>query len=135
MRLSKPARLAWLTAHVLSSSVWLGVLVTLASSQGFTNAVMGPLLISAPLCVLSGVVLAAGTPWGLVRYRWVVSKWVLVAFVVGLAGTATCLPQHSGSCRLAASVALSGALVVSVVRPWGQRSRRLRGRHRARSAG
>lgn len=135
MRLGKSARSALLVVHMASASVWLGVLVTLVSARWFTDAVMKPLLIAAPVCVASGVLLSLGTPWGLLRYRWLVGKWALVAFVTALAGTAVCVPEDSEGLRLVASVALSVALGLSVVRPWGKRKGALRGRHRARTAG
>lgn len=133
MRWNRHARCALLAVHVLAASTWLGVLVTLVCSQGFTDAVMPVLLVAAPTCVVSGVLLSLGTPWGVFRYQWLQAKWALVGLVAGLAGISVALPENSGGLRGASVGLLGGAVVVSLVRPWGQRARRLSGRHRANS--
>lgn len=134
MRLRRSARAAWLAAHVLGASAWFGVLLVLACARGSPRHLSTPLIIvlaAAPLCVATGLVLSLGTPWGLLRYRWLQAKWVLVILVVGLAaytGTSIRNPQWW---RVAGAAALATTVVLSIFRPGGQRKQTPRARHRA----
>jgi hypothetical protein len=113
---------------VLSAVIWLGGLIALVSS---TRASTVPLLAGAPVCVASGVLLGLGTPWGLLRYRWVQAKWLIVACVAALASAMPALPVVSVGAHWAAIGALSIAIVLSLVRPGGRRVHHTAGRHRA----
>lgn len=91
---SRPVRRATLVVHVVGAAGWLGLslgLVALAltalstessaateaavrSMKVFTDWLVLPL---ALLTLLSGLLLALGTPWGLARHRWVYTKFWL----------------------------------------------------------
>ncbi|GGZ86384.1 hypothetical protein GCM10010344_62310 [Streptomyces bluensis] len=103
------------------------------------------LLPIAFLTLLSGLVLSLGTAWGLLRYRWVCTKfWLTLATT-----TATAFAPRPGVNAAVAAVATGGPLpdagdvlfgpivslsayvfmtVISVLKPWGltRRGRRLR---------
>jgi hypothetical protein len=163
MRFPPPLRKAVVTAHVVTSVGWLGaeaVLLVLAASVlagadpgaaypaawliGWT--MLGPLSVAAWVV---GVVSAIGTPWGLLRYRWVVTKLALTTVMTGLVvfrllpnlraaadlyapgaggpldgGTAAALPQADRVGLLVASSVATALLVfttaVSVYKPWGR---------------
>lgn len=90
-RLSRRARRAVLTFHILAAGAWigidvvLGVLVVTAMVTGdrSTEALcyqalelfaLWPLLTAGVLTLASGIVLGLGTRYGLLRYRWVAVK-------------------------------------------------------------
>lgn len=92
--LPQPLRKAVLVVHVAASVSWLGLslgLLTLAATAVTTSdpaLVRGSYLAAgrfgevlfAPVSVIAfatGVVLALGTKWGLVRHWWVLAKFVL----------------------------------------------------------
>jgi hypothetical protein len=106
-RLAPRGRRLWLTVHVITSVGWLGLDLGLlalgvtgrwftprAGELGVYRAIdllgYAAVLPLALLAALSGVVLSLGTPWGLLRYRWVAIKLVLTvgaAAATILAGT------------------------------------------------
>lgn len=85
--LQRPARRALLVVHVVASAGWLGLSAGLLalglaanttgsaatleaavrSMQLFADWLLLPI---ALLALVSGLVLALGTPWGLARHRW-----------------------------------------------------------------
>jgi hypothetical protein len=86
-----------LTTHVTSSVGWAGaVFVFLAlAAVGLTSphepTVRGAYLVMAPAAwfvlvplahasLLSGIAISLGTPWGLLRYHWVVAKLAITLF-------------------------------------------------------
>lgn len=98
MRFSAAVRKFSLTAHVGLSTGWVGaVLVFLALSVlGVTSSdpatVRGVYLVMEPAAwrvlvplaaasLVTGIVQALGTPWGLFRHYWVLFKLVLTAFI------------------------------------------------------
>jgi hypothetical protein len=146
-----------LTAHVTFSVGWLGAVVaylalaivglmtrdvSLARAVYFSLELIGWLVI-VPLCfaaVLTGLVQSLGTAWGLLRYYWILAKFLLtaVATVVLLRH----VPAVSRMAEIAAETALSsgdfralriqlvvhavGGLLVllavtilSIYKPWG----------------
>ena len=157
MALSAPWRKAGLVAHVAASVGWLGVVVAsvVLGIVGMTGAdadvvravylVMEPLgwYALVPFSVLSlvtGLVQALGTRWGLLRHYWVLAKLAMNLFASGvlllymqtltlLAGTARDLGPNgdvsglrtpSPMVHAAAAVALLvTALVLSVYKPRG----------------
>lgn len=161
-KLSRPVRRALLVVHVVASAGWLGLTLGLLA-LGITAATTGAavsveasvramklfadwlLLPAAFLTLVSGLVLALGTPWGLARHRWVYVKfWVTLGTT-----TATVLALRPGVNSAVAAVAAGGPLpdagdvlmgpvvslsayvfmtVISVLKPWGptRRGRRLR---------
>ncbi|MGW6908998.1 DUF2269 family protein [Streptomyces sp. NPDC054940] len=161
-KLSRPARRAVLVVHVVASASWLGLTVGLlalgitAGSTGSAVAVEASvramklfadwlLLPVAFLTLVSGLVLALGTQWGLARHRWVYVKfWVTLATT-----TATVFALRPGVNTAVDAVAAGGPLpdagdvlfgpivslsayvfmtVISILKPWGltRRGRRLR---------
>ncbi|MFJ8578441.1 hypothetical protein [Micromonospora sp. NPDC093277] len=97
-RLSPPGRKALLTLHLVTSLGWLGadlVLLALgvAGLRGADPEVVYPaagLLVTwlfAPLSVLVwliGLASALLTPWGLLRWRWVLVKFAITTAMLGL---------------------------------------------------
>ncbi|MGW0367419.1 DUF2269 domain-containing protein [Streptomyces coeruleorubidus] len=161
-KLGRPARRAVLVVHVTASASWLGLtlgllaLGTTAAGTGSAVTVEASvramklfadrlLLPVAFLTLLSGLVLSLGTPWGLVRYRWVCTKfWLTLATT-----TATVFALRPGVNSAVTAVTAGGPLpdagdvlfgpvvslsayvfmtVISVLKPWGptRRGRRLR---------
>jgi hypothetical protein len=149
-RLSRRVRVVVLTVHIVMSVGWLGLdgaLVALevtglstvhpAVRTGIAAAtgviacwVLVPVVFFA---LLSGLVLALFTSWGLVRYWWVLAKCGLAAVltVTGLLFLLPALPQILGGggapIGMPTMIGRSGALVllltatgVSVVKPWGK---------------
>ncbi|GAA1949701.1 hypothetical protein GCM10009754_17940 [Amycolatopsis minnesotensis] len=154
-RLSPRARKVWLVLHIGVSVGWLGLslgMVTLAVTGlvAETHAVrhgayeifhVFDLVIVIPSVVLTittGLVVSLGTPWGLVKHRWVLAK-----FVISLSIPAAAAIESRWVIELVARTedpaaepgALGGALVatvgcfavllwtattLSVVKPWGR---------------
>jgi hypothetical protein len=99
-RLRPRARKSILVVHIASAGAWLGIDVVMAviiltavrgddatralcyqSLELFTG---WPLITTGLVCLASGVVLGLGTPFGLVRYWWVVIKVVINVVFVAL---------------------------------------------------
>lgn len=159
LRLPTRARTAVLAVHVLVSVGWFGIVlvrlalaVTAAVTDDPALAVAAYRVMDVPVTLVTrpaaaaalgtGVVLALGTHWGLVRHRWVVTKAVLTvgAIVAGSAwvdgwsaralasatGDAAALAALPGlSFRLQAAgtailAALAAASVLSTAKPWGR---------------
>jgi hypothetical protein len=94
MTLTPPLRKALLTTHVLTSVGWLGavasflVLAVVGLESNRAETVRGAYLamdvltwsLIVPLCMASlatGILQSLGTPWGLLRHYWVITKLVL----------------------------------------------------------
>ncbi|MFH8447361.1 DUF2269 family protein [Streptomyces sp. NPDC018026] len=164
MKLGRPARRAFLVVHVLASAAWLGLTLGLLA-LGVTAATgASPVAVEAavrcmklfadwlllPLALLtlvSGLVLALGTPWGLARHRWVYTKfWLTLGTTVAtffalrpgvntaVAAVAAGEPlPDAGDVLFGPVVSLSAYVfmtVLSLLKPWGltRRGRRLRER-------
>ncbi|QKW51152.1 DUF2269 domain-containing protein [Streptomyces buecherae] len=164
-QLTRSARRAVLVVHVVVSVGWLGVtcgLLTLAIAGAATDSaeaaeaayramkVFGDWLVIplSLLALVSGLVLALGTPWGLARHRWVYTKFWLNLATAGLSAFA--LRGHinevatqasaSGQVTNPADVIIPPAVAlatyvfitaISVLKPWGltvrgRRHRRVR---------
>ena len=115
------------TTHVTSSVGWIGaVLVFLAlAAIGLTSqderTVRGAYLVMAPAAwfvlvplahasLVSGIALSLGTPWGLLRHYWVVSKLVITAF------STVILMIYMGTFRQMAAVAADPVVELGLVR-------------------
>lgn len=154
--LNRRTRRSVLVAHVAVSVSWLGLTIGLltlgltafltgdpGTAQAATRAmkIFGDWLIvpTAFLSLVSGLVLALGTPWGLARHRWVWAKFWITLVTTGL----TVFSLRPGINEAAAGGAIDTDLVigpavasatylfvtaVSVLKPWGltRRGRRLR---------
>ncbi|MFB8205117.1 DUF2269 domain-containing protein [Kitasatospora purpeofusca] len=171
LRLPKHARRVWLTVHVACSVGWLGltagvlalgiagrfsdnpdtVRAAYLAQEIFADWLLIPISL---LSLLSGVLLSLGTTWGLLRYRWVATKFWLTlaatlasifalrAFIHDAAGqvAAGTVPPDGRSPHvlvIAPSVALTiylTATVLSVVKPWGMTKRGKRLAAEARAA-
>ena len=149
-RLPRRARAALLTVHVAVSVGWLGLdgalvaleVTSLTSGdptvQGGIAAAMGALAswVLIPVVftsLVSGLVLALSTPWGLVRHWWVLAKCG-IAVTLTAAGLALMLPRldqvvtGDGEpaqlqmllARSLALVLLLAATGLSVIKPWGK---------------
>lgn len=145
--LSRGPRRLLLTVHVMASVGWLGLtlgLLTLgvegrlgpdpAVYRSIRVLVDGPVLAVSLLSLVTGVVLAAGTRWGLLRHWWVVAKLVLTLVATGLSIFALRPLAHHAAATLgggrggtdlivAPSVALvvyGAATVLSVYKPRGR---------------
>ncbi|MEU7752900.1 hypothetical protein AB0B57_18495 [Micromonospora sp. NPDC049101] len=155
-RIPPAARKGLLTLHLVTSLGWLGadlVLLTLgiAVQRGADPAVLYPVgalvgtVLFAPLSVLVwliGVASALLTPWGLVRYRWVLVKLVLTTVMAGLVlFLLTPNLRHAGELGAAlpardradlviapavSTTLLLIATVLSTYKPWGRRPARSR---------
>lgn len=149
-RLSPPARKALLTLHLVTSLGWLGVdLVLLALGvavlRGADPAAVYPIsalvgtVLFAPLSVavwLVGVASALLTPWGLLRHRWVLVKFLLTTVMTGLVlFQLTPTLRHAGEVGAAfpvrdridlvvapsvSTTLLIVATVLSTYKPWGR---------------
>lgn len=94
MKLAPRVRKGVLTVHIVAAGAWVGIDVLVAVLVGVglgggSDAVRGlalralaefvvtPMLVSALVCLGSGLLLGLATKWGLVRYWWVAVKLVL----------------------------------------------------------
>ncbi|GGX78779.1 DUF2269 family protein [Streptomyces fructofermentans] len=162
MKLSRPVRRATLAVHAVASAGWLGltlgllalgITATTTGSAGTVEASVRAMKLFADwlllplafLTLLSGLLLALGTPWGLARHRWVHTKfWLTLATI-----TATVLALRPGVADAVTAVSAGGPLpdpadvlagpvvslsaylfmtVISILKPWGltRRGQRLR---------
>ncbi|MFF4246053.1 DUF2269 domain-containing protein [Streptomyces sp. NPDC001822] len=160
--LKRPVRRSILVSHVAVSVGWLGLTVCLlvlglaaflTDDPGMAVAatramkVLADWLVTpvALLSLVSGLILALGTPWGLARHRWVWVKFWLTLIATGLSvfslrpGIDEAVARGAADIDLviAPSVATATYLFVtaiSVVKPWGP-TRRGRLRRRSRETG
>jgi hypothetical protein len=134
-----------LTAHLITSVGWLGVifaklvlgLVALSTNPMPMLAALDALNVAFPPLAIgtlvSGVLLSLGTRWGVLQHYWVVVKLGLTIGVIATAVQATgrltqaALTAPSTTLVLAVlalTVAhllmLGGATVLSVYKPWGK---------------
>lgn len=94
MKLAPRPRKAALTVHLVAAGAWIGIDVLVAVLVGvglgggsaavrglalraLAEFVVTPMLVSALVCLGSGLLLGLATKWGLVRYWWVAVKLVL----------------------------------------------------------
>ena len=161
-RLSKNSRRCFLVTHIAAGGAWLGVdvamgvlvFVALTADRPSTRVLcyqalnlvaVWPLLAVGLLSLASGVVLALGSKYGLLRYWWVAVKLALniaLTALVPLALRPTILDAVERANTYAATgagdlsagnlvfppivspAALLIAMVLSVFKPWGRISRR-----------
>lgn len=155
-RLPPRARRIWLTLHVGFSVGWLGVALTMtalafigwaADSHAMRHGAYEVLHIidlavaipSMGLSITTGLVVSLGTTWGLVRYRWVLTKFAISVSIPLVAGTVESTladelarrtidpagqPGSTGIALIAClggfTVALWIATILSIVKPWGR---------------
>ena len=158
MKLAPRVRKAVLTLHIFSAGAWIGidvlvaVLVGVGLSGGSDAArglalralaeyVVSPMLVSALVCLGSGLLLGLATKWGLVRYWWVAVKLVMNVLLcvlivvalrpgmpeVGAAGEvieAGQVPATDVSFLVfpptVSLTVLAAATLLSVYKPWGR---------------
>jgi hypothetical protein len=156
LHLGRRGRRVLLIFHVLSSVGWFGVaalvLFLIAMAQGTADvtfaralyrAVETSLWLSVPLAAVSGitgVVLGAGTPWGVANHWWVVLKEIafvpLVATDLLVVGPTVHDAAHGitggrvPDPAIAHVVVLGLATLISIVKPFGRtpHGRRVRSR-------
>lgn len=115
--------------------MWLGVLLVLGLADlaelhshapgGALDGLVGAhiawiLLPTVALVLCSGLILAACSPWGLVRHWWLVGKLCLAAALSCYGLAAMLVSVHTTYDRLVAAATLGTAIVLSVVKPWGR---------------
>lgn len=170
--LNRTGRRTVLIAHVVTSVGWLGAsfaMLALAITAKATHdlgskhsaywamnlladVVVGPASLAA---LLTGVVIGLATPWGVLRYRWVVVK--LVANIVAAGLSLFVLPVRTGAALDATATPVDAAVargagtdliiassvsttlyvtltVIAVVKPWGRTGWGARQRHLERAA-
>jgi hypothetical protein len=158
MTLSAPVRKLMLTAHITFSVGWLGaVAVFLALAVTGLTSHDAPLVRAAYLAMglsgwfvivpssfaslLTGVVQALGTPWGLFKHYWVLVKLLLtvgatvlllvhmqpISYLAEVAAKADLSSTELRGLRIqliadavAAFVVLLAATTISVYKPWGR---------------
>ncbi|GAA2638105.1 hypothetical protein [Paractinoplanes durhamensis] len=152
-------RKLWLVLHIASAGAWLGIDVLVAvlvaagllggsaERRGLALRALGtfvwwPMLTSALICLITGLVLGWGTKWGLIRYWWVAVKLVLNLTLCTLillalrptmaeaiaygAGTQAVIDRTALFMPPIVSLtALSLATVLSVYKPWGRTAKAL----------
>ncbi|MET9433553.1 DUF2269 domain-containing protein [Streptomyces sp. NPDC006551] len=152
--LKRPARRALLVVHVSVSVAWLGLSVGLLT-LGITAYVTGDASLTeaayramkvfadwllAPVALvtlMSGLVLALGTPWGLARHRWVWIKfWITLATATATVFALRPEIEHAAAAGVPDSSLVAAPTVstaaylfmtaISVLKPWGPTRR---GRH------
>jgi hypothetical protein len=133
-----------LSAHIVVSVGWLGIVVAklavlfvAATTDGaagsgrlypavdVVNRLFPPFAVAA---VVTGVLLALGTKWGLFQYYWVVVKLALTVGVPvtaiqlgdGLVQQPTTAPALLTALSVAHLLMLGAATVISVYKPWGK---------------
>ena len=158
--LSRRWRRVTLVTHIVSVGAWIGIDVIVAvlvlvgwfgndvevrslAYRALAEFVVWPMLVSALLSLVTGLVLGLGTKWGLVRYWWVAVKLglnlvlctlILVALQPGMDEVAAygrdLLTSDPDSATVSTlffppAVSLSTltlAVVLAVVKPWGRTS-------------
>lgn len=156
--ISRAHRRTWLFVHILSGGAWIGIDVLVAvlvltgmfgrdtATRGLAYQALGtfvgwPMLVSGLVCLLSGLVLGLGSPYGLVRFWWVAVKLVINLLLCTLIlvllmptlgdvadyGAALSLGRPNGTdvsqlfMPPTVSLTLLGvATVLSVFKPWGR---------------
>ncbi|MFB4306623.1 hypothetical protein [Actinomadura sp. GTD37] len=161
-RLGRGWRRTTLVVHIVSAGAWIGIDVMVAvlvltgrfgtsdevrglAYQALATFVVWPMLTSALICLVTGLILGLGTRWGLLRYWWVAIKLALnlvlctlivVALQPGMdevndygrtltAGTPE--PAFISNLFFPPAVSLTTlalATVLAVAKPWGRISRR-----------
>jgi hypothetical protein len=147
-----------LLVHLLSGGAWIGIDVLVAvlvlagmfardtATRGLAYQALGtfvawPMLVSGLVCLLSGLLLGLGTPYGLVRFWWVAVKLVInlllcILILVLLMPSMPEVADHGASLTLgrpagtdlprlfmppAVSLTLlSFATLLGVFKPWGR---------------
>jgi hypothetical protein len=154
-RLGPRVRRVTLIVHLASVAAWFGMHVVLgvmtfaalggpaASAPAFATSIAmfvgWPLIAAALLTLLSGLALAVGSKYGLLRYWWVATKLVLtgvlitlvllvlIPSVAELAAAASepgfALDQQLIAPPIVSSGALLFTIAISVIKPWGRTRR------------
>lgn len=134
-RLPRLARVGVTTVHIAASLGWLALVMAVVVHPAWQVSV-AVLVPTVALSVGTGLVLALGTPYGLVRYWWILAKLCAsVALVVAGSAVLAAGGHWSGTwvavARWAGAVVLSALVLLSVAKPrartpWGYPST---GRH------
>lgn len=99
--LTRPARKATLTAHIISSGAWIGIDVIFAvlvvgaaasddpdvkgvAYRTIAQFLVAPMLVMALISLATGVLLGLGTKFGLLKYWWVAVKLVINVVLIVL---------------------------------------------------
>lgn len=138
---------AWLGLELALGALVLTALLTSSTAteaaclQAIEVVAVGPMIVTGALTLASGIALGLGTKWGLLRYRWVAVKLVLNVVLLVL----VLLARRPGAAEVAevgrelaagrtteggpgdlifpplvSTLALSFAITISVLKPWGR---------------
>lgn len=127
MTMSPSVRRLALTAHVTASVGWLGAvagflgLAVVGLTSEDARVVRGAYLVMEPTAwfvlvplslasLLTGLVSALGTPWGLIRHYWIIFKLLINVLATGI------LLIYMGTFRAMASVAADSRVDLGTVR-------------------
>ncbi|WP_405861230.1 DUF2269 domain-containing protein [Streptomyces sp. NBC_00090] len=153
MRLKRPARRATLVVHVVSAASWLGLALGLlalgitaattesapvleASVRSMKTMVDWLVFPVALLTLLTGLLMALASNWGLARHRWIYTKfWLTLAMIAGtffgfrdaIVNTYTDVTAghplaDAGDVLLGPMVSLASyvfMMTISILKPWG----------------
>ncbi|MFE9661616.1 DUF2269 domain-containing protein [Streptomyces sp. NPDC005955] len=162
MKLSRRARRATLVTHIAFSAGWLGLSLallalavtaattrqpdTVASSYRSISVFTDWLILPLSLTTLAtGLVLSLGTPWGLLRHRWVLAKFCLTLAATTASAFAFRPEVSAAAARVTSGQPVESTIdlvlppavslttyvfitAVSVLKPWGltRRGRNIR---------
>lgn len=132
-RLPRTGRVAVTAVHIVTSLGWLALVTVVVAYPG-TQINAGLLVPTVAVAIATGLVLALGTPYGLLRYWWILAKLtasvaLAVAGSAALAGWLPAVLVLPGRCT--ALVVLSVLVFLSVAKPRARTpwSRPSTGRH------
>jgi len=130
LRLRGRSRRVALTAHILASVGWFGIALLVAfctiaaassdpaTSQALYRAIQISSWLSIPAglaALATGVVLGAGTRFGLVRHWWIVAKLVIAAAVIVTDALLVGRAAHHALISGQATAGLYGSTIAHVV--------------------
>ena len=85
--------------HIVAAQIWFGAVICIFgfALYCFNNTAVEQFLVLAPMipelykmvvlpaaiaCILQGIIYGIFSPWGFVKFKWVLAKWILAILVV-----------------------------------------------------